>query len=409
MTENQSELLARRPRRPTLTDKMVEALPKKRKRYILADPEMRGMYIRVPAEGPNIFVAVARDPYDKQIWHTIGNTDTIGIDEARDLAREAIRRIKVGKRAIEPPPDKPDAFSAVAENWIKRHVASKKLRSQFEIERVLKKYVFPFWKDRDFISIKRSDVASLLDHIEDNHGARQADAVLAVIRNIANWFASRDDNYVSPFVRGMSRHKAGARKRILDDDELRAIWKAAETDGPFGAVVRLLLLTGQRREKVATMKWADVADGIWTIATAEREKGNAGTLRLPPLAIEIINAQPRLAGNDFVFPGRRGDGGGLNFSQSKRPFEAKLPAMPRWTLHDLRRTARSLMSRAEVRPDVAERVLGHAIIGVEGVYDRHAYFEEKATALAKLAHLIDTIVNPPADNIRQLRRRAVKS
>jgi integrase len=383
---------------------MVASLPKRRKRYVIADPEMRGLYIRVPSEGPNVFCAVARDPYRRQVWHTVGSADVLEIDEARDKARKAIRRIKDGLPAVEVPPVKPDVFESVAANWIKRHVVPKKLRTQFEIERILAKYVFPFWKTRDFVSIRRTDVAALLDHIEDANGSRQADAVLAVLRSIANWYASRDDSYVSPFVRGMSRHRAGARKRILDDGELRAIWKAAKANGPFGAIIRLLLLTGQRREKVATMKWADVVDGVWTIATAEREKGNAGSLKLPAQALAIINGQPRMAGNPYVFAGRRGDGGCLDISQSKRPFDAKLPAMPRWTLHDLRRTSRSLLSRADVRPDIAERVLGHAIPGVEGIYDRYRYDHEKADALGRLAALIETIINPPSGKVVRLRK-----
>src|SRR5262249_19231782 len=96
--------------------------------------------------------------------------------------------------------------------------------------------------------------------------------------------------------------------------------------------------------------------------------------------------------NAFVFAGR-GDSHMAYSGNPKAAFDAKLPDMPPWTLHDLRRTARSLMSRAGVRPDIAERVLGHAIKGVEGVYDRHAYLDEKADALAKLADLIERIVN----------------
>jgi integrase len=93
-----------------------------------------------------------------------------------------------------------------------------------------------------------------------------------------------------------------------------------------------------------------------------------------------------------VFAGR--GNGCYSISISKGPFDAKLPAMPRWTLHDLRRTSRSLLSRCGIRPDISERVLGHAITGVEGVYDRHRYDVEKADALRRLAALIDGIVNP---------------
>jgi integrase len=79
-----------------------------------------------------------------------------------------------------------------------------------------------------------------------------------------------------------------------------------------------------------------------------------------------------------------------------------LPGMQPWTIHDLRRTARSLMSRADVRPDIAERVLGHAIGGVEGVYDRHDYFEQKSHAIARLSELVQTIIDPPRANVLAL-------
>jgi integrase len=385
----------------TLTDKGVRALKPKTKGYAFPDPELVGHYCRVQPTGAKSFVAVSRDPFGKQVWTTIGAADVLDIEDAREQAREAIKRIRAGLPATEPPAIKPDSFQNVAENWLKRHVAAKGLRTEGEIARILKKYVYPHWSDRDFISIKRSDISALLDHVEDNHGSRQADMALAVVRGISHWFASRNDDYVSPFVRGMRRHTNGARTRILDDAELRMIWKQAEANGQFGAIIRLLLLTGQRREKVATIKWADVAKGVWTIATAEREKGNAGALALPTQALAIINAQPHIGNNPHVFAGR--GLGCFDVSQSKPPFDAKLPKMPRWTLHDLRRTARSLMSRAGVRPDISERVLGHAITGVEGIYDRHRYDAEKADALRKLAALVDSIVRP-RKNVVAIRR-----
>jgi integrase len=388
--------------RKTLTDKGVSALKPRAQRYAFPDPELRGHFIRVQPSGGKSFVAVARDPYGKQIWANIGAADVLKIEDAREQARATLKRIKAGLPAFEAPPVKPDTFRAVGENWLKRHVTGKQLRSEREIRRVLGKYIYPQWGDRDFISIKRSDISALLDKVEDNHGKRQADLVLAHARAIANWFAGRDDDYMSPFVRGMQRQESGARSRILNDDEIRAIWKQAETNGQFGAFIRLSLLTGQRREKVTTIKWADISPGgVWNISTAAREKGNAGSLQLPPQALGIIATQPRVGENPYVFAGR--DNGCYNISASKRPFDANLPKMPHWTLHDLRRTARSLMSRAGIRPDIAERVMGHAIAGVEGVYDRHSYRDEKADALRKLAALIDGIINP-RDNVHKLKR-----
>lgn len=406
------------------TDRQVESLKPQEKRYTVRDADLRGHYVRVTPDGGKSFVVVARDPHGKQVWATIGGADAWKIGDARETAREIVKRIKSGLPAFEAPPEQPDTFKAVAETWLDRHVKRKGLRSAGEIERCLKKYIYPEWEKRDFGSIRRRDVTELLDTIEDGSGARQADHVLAIVRGVMNWQAARDDDYMSPIVRNMRRTSAAARARarILDDDELRAVWKVAETSGTFGAIVRLALLTGQRREKIATMRWQDIsAEGEWTIASESREKGHAGALLLPEAALRIIRAQPRIGESPYVFPAKRARGRRIEadahfngWSPGKEALDVAVNAWWRerhgpdaeapahWTLHDLRRSSRSLMARAGVRPDIAERVLGHAISGVEGVYDRHSYRDEKADALKRLAGLLALVVDPPADNVRTL-------
>jgi integrase len=381
-------------------------LPKKAKRYTEPDPEQRGLYVRIPPQGPNSFVTVARDPYGKQVWTTLGTTDELTLDEARATSRAVAKRIKDGKPAFEAPKQRPDSFEIVAREWLKRHVDAKALRSGTEIRRSLEKYVLPHWGDREFSDIRRSDVTRLLDYIEDNHGAVQADRVLAYVRAISNWHSTRVDNYVGPFTKGMRRSdpKARQRNRILDDEELRAMWKHAEQAGTFGAFVRIALLTAQRRTTVASMKWADIdGDGVWHIPAQPREKENAVALKLPEQALRIIDEQPRLASNPYVFAGR-GAGPINGFTKCKAALD-EAAGVSDWVLHDLRRTARSLLSRAGVRPDIAERALGHAIVGVEAIYDRHSYTEEKADALRKLAALIEQIVaGEPGGNVVRMQR-----
>jgi integrase len=392
--------------RKSLSDKGVAALKPRSARFAFADPELRGLWIRVQPSGAKSFVSVARDPNGKQIWSTIGSTELMTIAAARDMAREAIRRVRTGLSAFAAPPAKPDCFEDIAEQWLKRHGEAKQLRSLKNIRRFLRVHVYPKWADKPFLDIRRSDVATLLDAVEDGHGARQADLVLTVIRSIMNWQATRHDDYTPPIVKGMRRQaaKAQARARILDDDEIRAIWKAAAGAGRFGAIIRLCLLTAQRRTKISTMKWDEISgDGEWIIAKAPREKDSAGSLQLPQVALDIIRAQPRLADNPHIF-GTRQDKPFSGFSVTKTAFDAKLRLKP-WVIHDARRTARSLMSRAGVRPDIAERVMGHAIAGVASVYDRHSYAEEKRDALARLAALIDGIVNP-RQNVTVMRKRA---
>jgi integrase len=238
-------------------------------------------------------------------------------------------------------------------------------------------------------------VALLLDRIEDKSGPRQADMVLAILSKLMRWYQARHEEYVSPVVPGMRRSKPAERRgtRILDDAEIRSVWQAA--DGSFGAIVKFALLSAQRREKIATMKWADLVNGEWTIATEKREKASAGSLRLPPMALAILAGLPRIAGNPYVFASVERKHFN-SWSQRKQELDEKLGEISPWVIHDLRRTARSLMSRAKVRPDIAERVLGHAIPGAQGTYDRHQWRDEKADALQQLADLIERILHPEA-------------
>jgi integrase len=396
----------RRARRPILTDNMVADLL--RKPGFHPDPELPKHGIRVRQPGAGAYYIVTRDPQRDQRWVKIGSTAEMEIEEARDKARTVIKRIEAGLSPREAPPVQPDTVADVVENFLKRHVEKNGLRTAGEVERILRTYVLPRWADRPFAALKRSDIAKLLDDIEDKHGPWTADAVLAQLRSVASWFASRNDDYVLPFVRGMRRtpQHARARARVLNDDELRAVWKAAEQAGVFGGLVRMLLLTGQRRDKCAAMRWDDIAsDGVWTIRSEAREKGNAGALKLPPLALATIKAMPRLVSNPHIFAGK-GGGATANFSADKARLD-KASGVTGYTLHDLRRVAKTLMARAEVRRDISERVLGHAIKGVEGVYDRHEYDSEKADALNRLAALIGRIVNPPAgDKVVPLRGAA---
>jgi integrase len=400
--------------RKTLTDKGVAVLKARAQRYAFPDPELRGHYVRVQPSGAKSFVTVARDPVrKKQIWTVIAAADVMSIEDAREQAREVIKRVRAGKPALEAPPKAPDSFQTVAEQWLKRHVQKKALRTQYEIERLLNKHILPKWGKLTLADIRRSDVVALLDEVEDDHGARLADHVLGLVRSIMNWHAARTDDYNPPIVRSMRRESTAerARTRILNDDEIRVLWKLAEKNGQFGAFLRVALLTGQRREKIASMKWADIVDGTWRIASEAREKGNAGDLVLPGVVLDIINAQPKLGDNTHVFPAGRGNGPVRGFSHLKPAFDDALirggKAIPKWVVHDLRRTFRSLLSRAGVRPDIGERCMGHVQAGVLGTYDRHAYIAEKADALKRLAVLVDNIVHP-RNNVRSMPERKRK-
>ncbi|MFK0688168.1 tyrosine-type recombinase/integrase [Mesorhizobium sp. IMUNJ 23033] len=394
-------------RRKTLSDAGVADLKARAARYTFSDPELRGHYVRVMPSGAKSFVAVSRDPTGKQVWATIGAADMMGIEKARDGAREAIKRIRDGLPPIEQK-TAADTFRTVAENYLKRHVAAKGLLSEKEIKRCLDVYVFPKWEKREFTAIRRGDVATLLDEVEDGNGARQADLVLAIVRGICNWYAARNEDYLSPIVRGMRRAAPVKRERVLTDDEIRAIWQQAGKAGTFGDFLRLALSTAQRREKVMTIRWDDISvDGVWQVPSDDRQKGTGGELKLPALALDVIKGRNRVGENPHVFTGRTKEGYFNGMSKAKVAFDEKVK-IDHWTIHDLRRTARSLMARAGVASDTAERVMGHAIDGVEGVYNRHRYGDEKADALARLGALLKSIISPPAKNVVPLKRRARK-
>ena len=413
--------------------------PDPNKRLAISDPDTRGLYLRVTPTGAKSWTVVARNPDGKQVWAVIGDYDSHTLAEARAFARAGVKRIKSGEVAF-PKVEKPKVltFGAVQENFIKRYVDKKALRSAPETKRIFDKYVIPRLGQKPFVDVDRDDVNALLDDIEDGKlgdrggGPVMADRVLAALSKLFAWHVTRNKKYTSPIVRGMGRADKPNRKRVLSDDEIRLFWAVANDTGTFGRFLQICLLTGQRRAKVMAMRWDDMADSIWTIApeerivegtddekevkrklrSAEREKSNAGTLKLSPLALDIIGPKPEPLTNPYVFAGR-GETHLDPGSKLKKAFDAKLAAangdktIPSWTIHDLRRTAKTRMAKAGVRPDVSERVLGHTINGVEGIYDHHDYDSEKADALERLAAQVERIINPPADNVVEFPASAV--
>jgi integrase len=258
---------------------------------------------------------------------------------------------------------------------------------------MLKQHVLDQLGDRPIASIRRSDIIRRCDAIEDKHGAAMADAVLRLLGRVMAWHASRSDDFHSPIVRGMARtnQRDRARSRILTDSELQQVWATAADAGTFGALIKFLLLTGARVNEAARMTRAELAGETWTLPAA-RNKAKVELERpLSVAARAVLAGLPQLAG-DYVFTsdGVHPFGG---FSRRKKPFDVRC-GVSGWTIHDLRRTARSLMSRAGVSSDHAERCLGHVLPGVRGVYDRHRYQAEMLRAYEALAAQINRIVNP---------------
>ena len=216
-----------------------------------------------------------------------------------------------------------------------------------------------------------------------------ADAVLRIFGAIARWHHQRYEDYRPPLTKGMWRVAERRRKRILTDAELKAIWNC--DGGPYGALVKLAVLTAQRRDKLRTLRWEDIKDGVWTIRTEPREKGNPGQLRLPKLALDIIEGQPRLAGNPCIFPGR-GEGPIASSGNYKAEFD-KLCGVKDWRIHDLRRTARSLMARAGVISEHAEHESWGTRLPGSKAFTTGIVIKTNAAASQKLAALIERRTN----------------
>jgi integrase len=294
-----------------------------------------------------------------------------------------------------------------------------KLRTVMARRSALDRLVLPVLGERPIGEIRRGEVVALLDAIRRDNGPHMATLTLAFLRRVMSWHAVRDETFHSPIVRGMEPVKTNRRDRVLTDEELRALWQAtAAQNHPYSRVVRFILLTATRRDEAADMRWSEIQGEVWLIPASRYKTGIELELPLSHAAQAVLAGMPRIGAEGWVFTlGGRARIGGLSKHKSEldtrmlaglrrmaveRGADAGAVILPRWTIHDLRRTARSLMSRAGVPSDHAERCLGHVIGGVRGVYDRHAFSREKREAFEALAAQIERILNP-ADNVVALR------
>jgi integrase len=284
-------------------------------------------------------------------------------------------------------------FKAISDEFMRRTI----IRTKRERQQFLDRLIYPTLGNRPIAEIRRSEIVRLLDRIEDESSAIMADHCLAIIRRVMNWHASRSDDFRSPIVRGMARTKPHerARERTLTDDELRSVWRCAE--GEFGRYLKFVLLTACRRTEALNAHRSEIDGDDWIIPGARYKTGKDHLIPLSRAAQALAGE-----GEDRLFALRPGNIWRYKDALSRA---AGIDG-DSWTVHDCRCTARSLMSRAGVSADVAERALGHVVGGVRGTYDRHEYFEEKRLAFEKLAALIGQIVDPQP-NVVSIRAAAI--
>jgi integrase len=287
-----------------------------------------------------------------------------------------------------------------------RRKAAGELRSASKRVRIVERLVYSSLGKRSIGDVRRDDVKRMLNGIAERNGPVMADHVLAIIRRVLNWYADENDDFASPIKRGMARTrpKDRVRKRTLSDDELRAVWCAAEAQGgPWGRLLQFLLLTATRRNEARQMSRAEVSGDTWVIPSARYKTKLDVVLPLSAAAQAVLATMPQIGSGDLIFTndGRRPLG---NFAKLKRKFDEAC-GVRGWVLHDLRRTARTLMSRARIDKEVKERCLGHVPEGIVDVYDQYEFYDEKKLAFEKLAALVEGIVHPQPNVVPMEKKR----
>ena len=388
----------------SLTDISVRNLKPGDVRREYSDPGCSGLYVIVQPSGKKSFAVRYRFDGTPRKLTLPGAT----LAAARKLATDALYDVERGidpagaKRETRAKIEaaKADTVRALCEGYLKRE--ANKIRTGRERGLILERLVYPAIGDVPLTELKRSHIVTLLDGIEDRNGAKMADLVLAFLRRIFAWHASRVDDFNSPIVRGMSRYDAKANEgtRVLNDDELRRLWTATEAGGPFNATIRFLLLTGARRDEARELPWSEINGTDWHLPAVRNKVKQDLTRPLSRAAMAVLESLPVIDGGRLVFSN---DGNRpLSLTAPTAALKARIGAED-WRIHDLRRTCRTLLSRAGVNSDVAERCLGHTIGGVRAVYDKHQYAAEMAGAYEALASLIGRIVNP-TDTVVGMRR-----
>ena len=287
----------------------------------------------------------------------------------------------------------------MARQFIERHCKrSNRPRTARETQRLLDLHVLPHWRTRLMREITRRDVLDLLDRIVDVGKPIAANRTFLAVRKMFNWTVARDFITASPCAGVKPPTAERSRDRVLSDSELRDVWHVAnKVGGPFGALVQLLILTGQRRDEVAQMRWAEIdLDGrLWTLAPARVKNDQPHDVPLSDSAIAILQVLPRI-GNEYVLT-TNGEAPSSNYAKNKHRLDALLPDdMTPWRLHDLRRTAASGMARLGVNLPIIEKVLNHSsgsFAGIVGVYQKHTFADEKRQALQNWGAFVDELVS----------------
>lgn len=354
-----------------------------------------------------------------------GEHPAIGVAKARALASAELVRVRAGgDPARDRRRETADTFKSVARRFVERY-AQPKNRSWKETARLLglipdpekvekddpasfvvrKNSAVDKWGARKVSDIRQSDVITLLDDVVDGGAPVGANRVFSAVRKLFNWADSRYALDSNPCAKVQKPSEESSRDRVLSDDELRLVWNAAKKSGwPFGPIVQLLILTGQRRDEVAGMAWSEVNGKTWKLPRGRVKNDTGHEVPLSPMALDIIKSVPKVEGVDLLFT-TTGKTPVSGFSKEKAALEEAV-GFDDWWLHDLRRTMASGMARLGISLPVIEKVLNHSsgsFRGIVGVYQRHEYAEEKRHALNAWAAHVARIVSGKPRNVVALR------
>lgn len=440
-----------------INEKIVAALPAPEKgnkvhyfsgATLQGETAPNGFAVRVTAAGAKSFVLFYRRD-GRKFLDTIGKWDEspkggdMTVLAGIKAAKKRMSEVKAGTdkkgKAIDVRPErtiklqdgtKPGGLTiaGMLDQFVKRHVedAKRPLRSGDQIKAAFDRLVKPRIGPLDVRALKREHITAMLDRIEDDSGPIMATRTLAYFRKALNWHATRDGEFNSPIVIGMARGTTGIRQRVLvktteekfDPQELVDVLTALEiADVPdcYRRYIKLLLLCVARRNEVADMHSSEIEGSTWTVPAAryKRLPKHAHLDHVVPLsaaARELIGPLPKKPG--YLISTTDGEVAFSGFSKAKAALDKSIaeirekagrPPLANWTLHDIRRTGRTLMARAGVISEHAEHCMGHLPPALEQNYDCHDYTKEKRDAFEKLAALVTTILNPPQGNVVPMR------
>lgn len=350
--------------------------------------------------------------------HDLGPVTATSTKRARELAEEIFAKVRQG---IDPAKEKRNAnakaaevFELLAADYLKGAKKRLRERSYESVKRNLETHCAPLNR-KPIHEIDRKTVAERLKKIAEASGAVSANRARASLSAMFAWAIKQGLAEQNP-VAGTEKHKETARDRVLSAAEIAAVWRACNDDD-YGRIVRLLILTGQRRDEVGGIMEGELQRDLrlWSLP-ADRTK-NA----LPhdvPLSTAALALLPEYSDDrQWIFASRgkqKRQGPFSGWSHSKAALDKRVKdaaangkALAPWTLHDLRRSAATGMAEIGVQPHIIEAVLNHvsgARRGVAGIYNRAQYADEKKAALVSWAEHVEKLVaGAVGSNVRSLR------